>query len=114
MALFSHYKKIPKDDPRNPFRSPLAKDIEPKLWFRRKWCGWGWTPCSVEGWLITLAYIGLVFFYVFSLDEHATKMEVTLLLVLPLALLTALLIWICYKTGEKPRWQWGRYRKGGI
>ena len=23
-------------------------------------------------------------------------------------LLTALLIWICYKTGEKPGWRWGK------
>jgi len=27
--------------------------------------------------------------------------------VLPEIVLTIVLIWICYKTGEKPGWRWG-------
>ncbi len=27
--------------------------------------------------------------------------------VLPELALVAILIWICFKKGEKPRWQWG-------
>jgi hypothetical protein len=30
-----------------------------------------------------------------------------LVFALPIILSTALLIFICYKKGEKPRWQWG-------
>ena len=113
MSLFSHFRKIPKDDPKNPFRSPLAKDTAPKLWFRRKLYGWGWTPCSVEGWLVTLAYVGLVTFYALSIDPDATATDITFLLVLPCILLTVLLLWITYKTGEIPRWQWGPERERG-
>jgi hypothetical protein len=33
--------------------------IGTKAWFGPKWLGWGWSPVSVEGWLVTFATIGL-------------------------------------------------------
>lgn len=33
---------------------------EKKLWFCTKRYGWGWRPCSMEGWLVTLGFIALV------------------------------------------------------
>ena len=29
---------------------------EKKLWFRAKCYGWGWYPCSWEGWLVILIW----------------------------------------------------------
>ncbi|MBV9549496.1 MAG: hypothetical protein JO256_07470 [Alphaproteobacteria bacterium] len=30
-------------------------------WFRKKTFGYGWTPCSWEGWLATLLFVSAVF-----------------------------------------------------
>ena len=73
-----------------------------KLWFRRKLYGWGWTPVSWEGWLVIAVYIGLLIFGVSKMDHEGTK-NITVIL-----LLTAGLIYICYRKGEKPKWQWGK------
>ena len=29
-------------------------------WFARKTIGWGWTPASWQGWLVTAAYVAIV------------------------------------------------------
>lgn len=75
-----------------------------KLWFRAKLYGWGWYPCSWEGWLVTLAFIVLIGL---SAARLVNGGSVTFYLV-SLLILTAVLIAICYKTGEKPRWRWGK------
>jgi hypothetical protein len=28
-----------------------------RLWFRARSYGWGWTPATVEGWLVMLAFL---------------------------------------------------------
>lgn len=72
-----------------------------KLWFKRKHYGWGWYPATWEGGVVLLVWIllfalglsvitpGSLAFYLYNLG------------------LIVLLIAVCYKTGEKPRWQWG-------
>ena len=83
------------------------KDNPEGYWFKRKVYGWGWTPASWQGWAITLGYIVIILALAFSLDESSTDREVILMLFLPLAIMTAALIRICYTHGEKPKWQWG-------
>ncbi len=82
------------------------------LWFRAKRYGWGWTPATWQGWLIILAYIaGIIVIAshaVVVTDTANGTAKVFLWNYLPpLAGLTIILIWICYKTGEKPGWRWG-------
>ena len=81
-----------------------------KLWFRAKTYGWGWTPCSWEGWLVILAYVLAVFFYMIrTLDAQLNgDYGAPLYYHLLIALTTLLLIWVCYKKGEKPGWRWGK------
>lgn len=81
-----------------------------KLWFRAKTYGWGWVPCSWEGWLVILAYVLAVLFYMIrTLDAQLNgDYGAPLYHHLLIALTTALLIWICYKKGEKPGWRWGK------
>jgi len=70
-----------------------------KLWFKRRRYGWGWTPVTTEGWLVLLAYIvGMI---VIANTVNNTKV------IIPFIVLTAVFIFILYKTGEKPRWTWG-------
>ncbi len=83
------------------------KDNPERYWFKRKLYGWGWTPATWQGWLIVLTYIILVFLFALTIDGTAPERELWFTFVLPLILLTTTLIGICWKTGEKPRWQWG-------
>jgi len=68
-------------------------------WFRRRRFGLGWTPCSWQGWLVTLAYLGLVVYYGFSLSSGLLPAWFALagVLVTSVAVVT-----ICRRTGEPP------------
>ncbi len=79
-----------------------------KLWFKRKWYGWGWYPATWQGLLITCAYVILMIFFAAMIDASATPREFVLIFLLPAILLTIIFLKICYKKGETPRWQWGR------
>lgn len=79
-----------------------------KLWFRRKTYGWGWTPITWEGWFVTLLVI--VIPVVIRLTLKALEFERTTQYFYAWAsvpiLLMALTL-ICFRYGEKPKWQWG-------
>ncbi|NVN97024.1 hypothetical protein HXX01_02210 [Candidatus Nomurabacteria bacterium] len=83
-----------------------------KIWFRRKLYGWGWYPVAWEGWVVILAYVFLIFIPVLAIEKdilgNPDSGSNLLTLALPVIILTAILIYICYKKGEKPRWQWGK------
>ncbi len=73
-----------------------------KIWFRRKLYGWGWTPSSWEGWLVLLVWLIFFTFGVVKMDHEGLKN------IAVIGLMTGLLIYVCYRKGEKPRWQWGK------
>ncbi len=73
-----------------------------KLWFKRKRYGWGWTPCSIEGWTVTLVLILSVISISMKYFEKNMKAWFSYLF-----LLIVIFIIIAYKTGEKPKFQWG-------
>ncbi|RJR27901.1 hypothetical protein C4561_01285 [candidate division WWE3 bacterium] len=78
------------------------------LWFKAKWFGWGWTPVTWQGWLVTLVYLVLIILLSSTVDESSSNQEVLFMFVLPTTLLTITLIRIAYKKGEKPGWNWGK------
>lgn len=79
-----------------------------KLWFKRKNYGWGWQPATKEGWLVLLAYILLLILITTQQYNPNNATDVILKIVAPSVLLTIGLLFVCYKKGEKPRWEWGR------
>ena len=83
-----------------------------KLWFRRKQYGWGWYPCAWQGWAILALYIlGIATgaqLLIYCTHNMASSVWVPILYIVQNIILTILLIIICYTTGEKPRWQWGK------
>lgn len=83
------------------------KNNPKKLWFKRKIYGWGWTPATWQGWLTIFVYVVLVLVFSLTIDEQSPPREVVFTFILPITLLTATLLRICYKKGEKPKWQWG-------
>ncbi|MBC7712363.1 MAG: VOC family protein [Rhizobacter sp.] len=79
-----------------------------KLWFRRKTYGWGWTPITWEGWLVTL--IVLVIPICIRLTAKALQFEKSTQYFYTWAsvpILLMALILVCFRWGEKPKWQWG-------
>lgn len=82
-----------------------------KIWFKRKTYGWGWTPATWEGWVVLLVYLGLVALLILQIDKNASGARLVWSYFLPLGLLTFLLVYISWKKGESPRWQWGE-KKG--
>lgn len=79
--------------------------MEKKLWFRRKLYGWGWTPITWQGWMVIIIWI--IFFYFALLMMNHEWFKNFLFMVLS----TFFLIYICYKKGEKPKWQWGKRKE---
>lgn len=80
-----------------------------KYWFKAKRYGWGWYPSSWQGWLILLDWLVLTAFIFTLIDRNSPSTNHTLIqFLIPFILLISLLIVICWKTGEKPRWRWGK------
>src|SRR5215475_6280303 len=79
---------------------PAAKT--PMYWFPAKRNGWGWSfPSSWQGRVVLLAYLALVF-------GGIPLVQVSIgsaLYVVYVSILTAVLIAICWLTGEPPRWR---------
>ena len=93
--MFENHIKYLKDNPNN-------------LWFKRKLYGWGWTPVKWQGWVVILAYILILFILFKDVDPEVNTFKENLIPVFLLfIILTVILIGICYKKGESPKWQWG-------
>ncbi len=76
-----------------------------KIWFPAKRYGWGWgMPCAWQGWVVLAAYVllacgGAVFL---KPDKNLG------LWIAYVAILSVIMILICFLKGEKPRWRWGK------
>jgi len=78
---------------------------EPRYWFPAKRYGWGWgPPCTWEGWLVLLAFCGLLFTagFVSIRNQNLPAFFVSVFC------LNCGLIAICFWKGEPPKWRWGR------
>lgn len=86
------------------------------IWFRTKSLGWGWYPATWQGWIITLVYVVLYALsaIVFGAVTPAAVLSGGsviagfMLYISLLILLSATLIAVCYRYGEKPSWRWLR------
>ena len=78
-----------------------------QLWFRRKRYGYGWFPIAWQGWAVIGAYVVAILLLAFRVQPSWTGAQLVWQLFVPIGILVTTLITICYKKGEKPRWQWG-------
>jgi hypothetical protein len=74
-----------------------------KLWFKRRRFGWGWVPITTAGWLVVLAYLMAVVFFLAAFERTGSQ----IILYVGLIISTALLTLVCWSKGESPKWQWG-------
>jgi hypothetical protein len=80
-----------------------------KLWFRAKTYGWGWTPCSWEGWLITGLFVFFEYWNFVRLDAVSYSSSDTLRpFIIQTLLAVAAFLVVAYWRGEKPGWRWGK------
>ncbi len=85
------------------------KDNPKKYWFKRKLYGWGWVPVKWQGWLFLGVWIGLFVEFFIVIDKNSHSVSDTLMgMVIPVVLLFVILFLVCYGTGEKPKWSWGK------
>ena len=83
------------------------KDTDRDYWFPAKKFGWGWgPPRRWEGW----AVLGGHFVSLVLWSSVLTRGDHEVLFTIGVAVLTAILIAICYRKGEPPSWRWGGYR----
>ncbi len=77
---------------------------EQPYWFPAKRYGWGWgLPRAWQGWVILLGYFAAVLagcLWILPTYGALTFVAYT-------ALLTAVLLAVCWAKGERPRWRWG-------
>ena len=84
------------------------KDNPEGYWFKAKCFGWGWTPAKWQGWVVLLGFIAYIIFNFYRIDSASPSASDTLDNFVPQTIiLVALLLIICWKKGEKPRWRWG-------
>jgi len=93
MNIFKNYAEYIKNNPEG-------------YWFKRKLYGWGWTPVKWQGWAVVAVFVLFILLTAFSLEKMPTDSEITWFLA-KIIFLVILLLLICYKKGEKPKWQWG-------
>lgn len=80
-----------------------------KKWFKAKKYGYGWTPSTWQGWVILAGYFFLNIATFFRIDSTSNSVSDTLMNFIPEMIMNTLaLIVICYLTGEKPKWRWGK------
>lgn len=88
------------------------QDNPNRYWFKAKLYGWGWVPVRWQGWVVICVFIAFIVYSGFGLEgsTEPTTSQLAMFFI-KVALAVILMIIICYKTGEKPRWQWGPPKK---
>jgi hypothetical protein len=83
---------------------------EKTIWFRRKTYGWGWTPNTWQGWLVTILYsLGIFAIFFTQLGDYTEAVPLDRLSAF--AGITFLLLAIVWRTGEAPKFGWKRRNK---
>ncbi len=78
----------------------MAKEI----WFKNKAYGWGWTPCTWQGWSVTGVFVVALTVVPGMVSKSYGTNSVQFWL--SLLGLVAGVFGICFWKGEKPRWNW--------
>jgi hypothetical protein len=99
MTFIKKYLKYLSSNPKN-------------YWFKRKLYGWGWVPVKWQGWLTLLAFMVFLLWNSLIMSETVSPTQTDIVWFFGKSIIAVvLLISICYKTGEKPKWQWGNSKK---
>lgn len=88
------------------------RDSPDNLWFKRKLFGWGWVPVRWQGWFTLAVYLVVMTPFLIKIDTDSNTRDEGIIMPATIFIATtAALIYVCYKKGEKPKWQWGLPKK---
>lgn len=74
-----------------------------KYWFRAKRYGYGWVPCTWQGWLVVVVYIVLMTLNAFRLEhKFGESNEAIPHIIIQALIMTTILIYISYKKACPP------------
>ena len=80
------------------------EENEKEIWFPAKKYGFGWgLPIKWQGWLAVLIYSMLIGAGIVFIDYSENQVWFYIYC----SILTAILILVCWKKGEKAKWRWG-------
>jgi hypothetical protein len=80
-----------------------------KKWFVIKSFGYGWTPITWQAWTVLLvSVILLIIGAMIDISQSHSGSDFLINYIPFLGIIVAVLIAICYKTGEAPKWRWGK------
>lgn len=84
--------------------------ITKKPWFKAKTYGWGWSlPLTWQGWVVYIVFFGFMIFDFYRIDKTSHSASDTIMkYVVEIVVATIILVIICFLTGEKPKWRWGK------
>ncbi len=76
-----------------------------KYWFPAKRYGWGWgIPRTWQGWVVLAVYGAVLVAAIHFLPPAHDALTFSAAIVVA----TLVLLLVCLRTGEPPRWRWGR------
>jgi len=80
-----------------------------KYWFKAKQYGWGWYPSSWQGFLVLVVYFLILILEFLRVDSTSNSVSDTFYgVAFQFIILTIMLLLVCYTTGERPKWRWGK------
>ena len=83
----------------------VLMDTKLRYWFPAKTYGWGWgLPATWEAWAVFAGYFALLIVGILWLPPRLHPIG----FVLFVTTLTSILVGVCWRTGEPPRWRWGK------
>lgn len=78
-----------------------------EIWFKNRLYGYGWRPASWKGWACVAVYFAFVVFVLSTIRPTGYTVGELRLSMFSIFSATALLVFVAYKTGERPEWRWG-------
>lgn len=77
--------------------------VQRPLWFKAKRYGYGWYPATWQGWMVLCIWI---VFFIGAFVRWDIERQTMQFLCDALSS-TAVLLVVCWLTGEQARWRWG-------
>ncbi len=79
-----------------------------KIWFKAKTYGYGWYPATWQGWTIMAIYGILLACLIAAFNFNLHAPHALAYYLIGVGIITAALIIVAAKYGEKARWRWGK------
>lgn len=83
-------------------------ETKKSVWFVRKTYGWGWVPATWQGVCVVVVFLLAHAWNIWRLLHVPVISSPDIrIFVVRSIVFVGILIYVCFRTGESPRWQWG-------